>query len=89
MNQLTVFHRFEKYTTADGKTSYAFIGYSSVYQFYTYPDLKRPRVAQMLILPPFQKQGLAVRLLSCIYTFYRNDPKVKEITGKILPLTET
>jgi len=75
-------YRFEKYETEDGHLAYEFVGYSSVYQFYTYPDLMRPRVAQMLILPPFQGQGLGSHLLSTVYDFYRKNPKTKEITGE-------
>lgn len=76
--------RYEKYKTSEGNTAYAFIGYSTVYQFYVYPEQIRPRVAQMLILPPFQRQGLGSELLSAIYGFYRSNPAVKEITGKFL-----
>jgi histone acetyltransferase 1 len=59
---------------------YAFVGYSAVYNFYCYPEMIRPRVAQMVVLPPFQRQGLGVELLSVIYRYYRGNPKVKEIT---------
>jgi len=51
-----------------------------VYEFYCYPEMIRPRVAQMVILPPFQRQGLGVELLSTIYRSYRSNSKVKEIT---------
>ncbi|ODM94910.1 Histone acetyltransferase type B catalytic subunit [Orchesella cincta] len=71
---------YEKYKSSEGNTMYAFVGYSSVYNFYCYPELIRPRVAQMVILPPFQRQGLAVELLSAIYRSYRSNPKTKEIT---------
>jgi histone acetyltransferase 1 len=53
-----------------------------VYNFYAYPENIRPRIAQMLILPPFQKQGLAVELMSMIYRRYRTDKKAIEITGE-------
>jgi len=71
---------YEKYKSAEGNTAYAFVGYSTVYDFYCYPDMIRPRVAQMLILPPFQRQGLGVELLSIVYRYYRGKPNVKEIT---------
>ncbi|CAL8130628.1 unnamed protein product [Orchesella dallaii] len=71
---------YEKYKSSEGNTMYAFVGYSSVYDFYCYPEMVRPRVAQMVILPPFQRQGLAVELLSTIYRSYRSKPNTKEIT---------
>jgi len=77
-----LYFRYEKYKSSDGSTRYGFIGYGSVYNFFAYPENTRPRVAQMLILPPFQKQGLAIELLSAIYSRYRTDKKAVEITGK-------
>jgi histone acetyltransferase 1 len=74
------FVMYEKYKTSEGNDAYAFVGYSTVYNFFAYPANIRPRVSQMLILPPFQRQGLGVNLLRTIYTHYRGDTKVKEIT---------
>jgi len=74
------FVMFEKYKTSDGQTSYAFVGYATVYNFYCYPENIRPRVAQMIILPPYQRQGLAVELLSTVYSHYRTMRNVVEIT---------
>lgn len=51
-----VFFLFEK-RSEGGETSYAVVGYATVYTFYNYPDKKRKRVSQFLILPPYQKQG--------------------------------
>ncbi|CAH8480837.1 unnamed protein product [Heterobilharzia americana] len=52
-----------------GKSKYAFIGYMTVYKFYAYPKNLRPRVSQVLILPPFRNSGHATQLLK---TFYRD-----------------
>ncbi|CAH8830303.1 unnamed protein product [Trichobilharzia szidati] len=54
---------------ADGKSKYAFIGYMTIYKFYAYPRNLRPRVSQILILPPFRNSGHATQLLE---TFYRD-----------------
>lgn len=51
---------------------YCFVGYCSVYRFYAYPNRSRPRIAQFLILPPFQRMGLGTRLLQSIYNTYNN-----------------
>ncbi|CAG7819872.1 unnamed protein product [Allacma fusca] len=74
------FVMYEKYKTSEGNDAYAFVGYSTVYNFFAYPANIRPRVSQMLILPPFQRQGLGVNLLSTVYKYYRADARVKEIT---------
>ncbi|CAH8444873.1 unnamed protein product [Schistosoma mattheei] len=55
--------------TDDGKIKYGFIGYMTVYKFYAYPKNLRPRVSQVLILPPFRNNGHATQLLQ---TFYRD-----------------
>ncbi len=36
---------------------YALIGFSTVYDFYSFPNGIRKRISQFLILPPFQKRG--------------------------------
>ncbi|VDP95545.1 unnamed protein product [Trichobilharzia regenti] len=54
---------------ADGKSKYTFIGYMTIYKFYAYPRNLRPRVSQVLILPPFRNNGHATQLLE---TFYRD-----------------
>ncbi|UYV83403.1 HAT1, partial [Cordylochernes scorpioides] len=69
---------YEKYE--DCGTKYAFVGYSTVYKYYAYPDNYRPRISQMLVLPPFQKQGLGATLLQAIYHHYAADSKVLDIT---------
>ncbi|KAK2570199.1 Histone acetyltransferase type B catalytic subunit [Acropora cervicornis] len=51
-----------------------------VYQYYAYPDKIRPRISQMLILPPFQKQGHGAQLLLTVDKFYVQDQQVLDIT---------
>ena len=36
---------------------YALAGYATVYNFFAYPDHIRPRISQILVLPPFQRMG--------------------------------
>ena len=35
----------------------------------------------MLVLPPFQKQGLGAKLLDTVSKYYWNNPKIVDITG--------
>lgn len=79
-NYMTNF-RFEKYNSAIGKTRYAAVGFATVYQYYAYPCNTRPRIAQVLILPPYQNISLGSHLLQAIYREYIGRNEVKDITG--------
>ncbi|KAM9343975.1 histone acetyltransferase type B catalytic subunit isoform 2-T2 [Pholidichthys leucotaenia] len=72
---------FEKYNK-DGETLYATVGYMTVYNYYVYPDKTRPRVSQMLIMPPFQGEGHGAQLLETVHRFYCSLPKVQDITAE-------
>lgn len=72
---------FEKYNK-DGETLFATVGYMTVYNYYVYPDKTRPRVSQMLILPPFQGEGHGAQLLEAVHKFYCTLPKVQDITAE-------
>ncbi|KAM8705516.1 hypothetical protein ACLKA7_009902 [Drosophila subpalustris] len=71
---------YEKYKNKDGQLQYATAGYTTVYEYYAYPQNKRPRISQMLILAPFQKLGLATQLVETIYKFYQSQSNVVDIT---------
>ncbi|NWW37829.1 HAT1 acetyltransferase, partial [Panurus biarmicus] len=71
---------FEKYNK-DGATLFATVGYMTVYNYYVYPDKTRPRVSQMLILPPFQGEGHGAQLLETVHRYYMSSPTVLDITG--------
>ena len=60
---------------------HAFAGYATVYEYFAYPKNIRPRISQMLVLPPFQRQGLGAALLTSIYNHYKIMSEVKDITG--------
>lgn len=81
-NSFLFLNRFEKYRSEDGIVRYATIGFATVYQYYAYPHHIRPRIAQVLILPPFQTIGLGTQLLRAIYHEYIGRNRVKDITGK-------
>nr|XP_016935969.1 histone acetyltransferase type B catalytic subunit [Drosophila suzukii] len=71
---------YEKYKNNDGQWQYATAGYTTVYEYYAYPQNKRPRISQMLILPPFLKLGLATQMVETIYKFYQTQKNVVDIT---------
>ncbi|KAK7086526.1 histone acetyltransferase 1 [Halocaridina rubra] len=70
---------YEKFTV-NGNPQYAFVGYSTVYEYYAFPDKIRPRISQMLVLPPFQRMGLGAEMLESIYMHYKSNNKVLDIT---------
>ncbi|OQV21488.1 putative Histone acetyltransferase type B catalytic subunit [Hypsibius exemplaris] len=85
-------HYFLYQKTNDG--SVRLIGYCSVYRFKMWPrksaadapaqwvgdHLHRCRIAQFLVLPPYQKSGLGARMLRSIITRLQEDSNTYEIT---------
>ena len=56
--------RWEVYLALKGG---AIAGFATVYSFYAYPARERLRLSQILVFPPFQRQGLASSLLERVY----------------------
>jgi len=72
---------YERFKDPDGgEARYAFAGYTTVYQYYAYPANIRPRVSQMLVLPPFQRRGLGAKMLDVVQQYYWGNEKVIDIT---------
>jgi histone acetyltransferase 1 len=71
-----IFMLFEKYKGEKG-FEYAFVGYSSVYPFYAYPENQRLRISQFVIIPPYQKGGHGGKLLSCIYEYGKQNNAIE------------
>ncbi|CAG4965874.1 unnamed protein product [Parnassius apollo] len=78
--QWTFFTVFEKYHCSDGGVRYATAAYATVYRYYAYPRHTRPRVSQVLTLPPYRKIGLCAELLQSIYSHFIPQPEVMDIT---------
>jgi len=77
-----MFLMFEK-TGGPGSERYSIVGYITVYQYYAYgreANKTRPRISQMLVLPPYQRKGLGSQLLETVYRNYLSDDKVIDIT---------
>ncbi|KAF6777683.1 hypothetical protein AHF37_02995 [Paragonimus kellicotti] len=60
---------------------FAFVGYMTVYKFYAYPASIRPRLSQVLVLPPFRNSGHASELLMTFYRDFVHVPNVLDITA--------
>ncbi|KAK3106449.1 hypothetical protein FSP39_020292 [Pinctada imbricata] len=70
---------FERYKS-NGNPMYAIAGYMTVYNYYAYPEKIRPRISQVLVLPPFQKQGHCAQLIQTFYNDCYLRPEVLDIT---------
>lgn len=57
-----------------------FMGYTSLYKFWCWPDSSRIRLSQFVILPPYQKQGHGAALYTTVYDQIRQRPSVAELT---------
>lgn len=77
---------FEKYNPNTPPVStedrFYFAGYATVYKYYVYPDRTRPRVSQMLLLPPYRRNGLGTKLLQSIYDYYMKQQQTLDITAE-------
>ncbi|VDN08861.1 unnamed protein product [Dibothriocephalus latus] len=72
---------YEKFTShSSPEKRYALVGFLTMYAFYAFPEHVRPRVSQVLILPPFRGMGHATRLLEVVYDDFVPLPKVIDIT---------
>ncbi|WWC60146.1 histone acetyltransferase type B catalytic subunit [Kwoniella dejecticola CBS 10117] len=60
--------------------TYHFVGYTSVYPFWCYPDQVRLRLSQFVILPPYQNQGHGSKLYSTLFASMLSRPEVAELT---------
>ena len=68
----------------DGGFRYAICGYATVYLYFAYPNKTRPRISQLLVLPPFQRMGLGAELLNVVYRSFLKDSDILDITGTFL-----
>ncbi|NP_001171746.1 histone acetyltransferase type B catalytic subunit [Saccoglossus kowalevskii] len=75
-----IFYVVYERSVINGKPQHSVVGYCTVYKYYAYPTKIRPRISQMLILPPYQRQGHGAQLLEAIYIDHRQNPTVLDIT---------
>ncbi|KNE62414.1 hypothetical protein AMAG_07636 [Allomyces macrogynus ATCC 38327] len=58
---------------------YEFAGLFSTYSFYLFPNRTRKRISQVLILPPFQRQGHAARIYAHLHCTAMADAQIGEL----------
>lgn len=65
---------------SEGKATWHFMGYTSLYKFWCWPDRSRIRLSQFVVLPPYQKQGHGGALYTTVYDQIRQRSNVAELT---------
>ncbi|PPQ67652.1 hypothetical protein CVT25_012680 [Psilocybe cyanescens] len=73
---------YEKRKRSDSShtTTYHFVGYSSLYPFYYFPEKVRLRLSQFVILTPYQRHGHGSELYKAIYNYIVKNPNIAELT---------
>ncbi|TDL27661.1 histone acetyltransferase type B catalytic subunit [Rickenella mellea] len=73
---------YEKRKRRDGpKTpTYHFVGYSTLFPFYCFPEMVRMRLSQFVILPPYQRLGHGSALYTAIYQYVLDQSRIAELT---------
>ncbi|KAJ3568423.1 hypothetical protein NP233_g5719 [Leucocoprinus birnbaumii] len=61
-------------------STYHFVGYSSLYGFYHFPEKTRLRLSQFVIAAPYQKKGHGSQLYKAIYQYVLSKPNIAELT---------
>ncbi|XP_063912762.1 histone acetyltransferase type B catalytic subunit [Zophobas morio] len=74
-----IFYVYEEFEV-EGKQYRSPVGFCTVYKFYLYPDLIRPRISQFFILPSHQRRGLGTKLYCTIYNYLLELPDSADIT---------
>lgn len=70
----------EEVSNGDSKSKYHFVGYTSLYNFWFYPDRTRLRLSQFIILPPYQGQGHGAELYNEVVKIALSKDNVSELT---------
>ncbi|EJD06193.1 histone acetyltransferase type B catalytic subunit [Fomitiporia mediterranea MF3/22] len=71
---------YEKRRRRDGTHTYHFVGYSSLFPFFCFPDRVRMRLSQFVIVPPFQHAGHGSALYTAIYQYVLGQSRIAELT---------
>ncbi|KAK2460635.1 hypothetical protein APHAL10511_007105 [Amanita phalloides] len=61
-------------------STYCLVGYSSLYNFYHFPEKVRMRLSQFIILPQYQRHGHGSELYKAIYQYVCSQPHIAELT---------
>ena len=72
---------FERFPLrGSSRRGFALAGLATAYSFYAFPQGKRLRISQVLVLPPFQRRGLASCLLGIHYAGIDDAAEVMDVT---------
>jgi histone acetyltransferase 1 len=71
---------YEVSGSGEAEKRYHFIGYTSLYNFWFYPDRTRLRLSQFVILPPYQAQGHGAELYNEVVKLALQRDSVSELT---------
>ncbi|EKX54736.1 hypothetical protein GUITHDRAFT_99389 [Guillardia theta CCMP2712] len=75
-----------KKVTKNGSTKFILIGFLTAYKYWVYDretqklDKYRMRISQVVVLPPFHRQGYGSKLLNAFYSFARNDDSILDVS---------
>ncbi|ESK94254.1 histone acetyltransferase type b catalytic subunit [Moniliophthora roreri MCA 2997] len=78
--EFVVLYEKRKRLDSPNVSTYHFVGYSSLYKFYYYPEKTRLRLSQFVILPPYQRAGHGSELYISIYNYVLAQPHIGELT---------
>ncbi|KAJ7349073.1 histone acetyltransferase type B catalytic subunit [Mycena albidolilacea] len=78
--EFAVLYEKRKRRGAPHITTYHFVGYSSLYPFYCFPERVRLRLSQFVILPPYYRAGHGSELYTAIYQYVLSTPSIAELT---------
>ncbi|KAF5379891.1 hypothetical protein D9757_007193 [Collybiopsis confluens] len=78
--EFVVLYEKRKRPSAPHLSTYHFVGYSSLYNFYYFPEKIRLRLSQFVILGPYQRSGHGSDLYKAIYQYVLTQPRIGELT---------
>ncbi|KAJ6620254.1 acyl-CoA N-acyltransferase [Mycena sp. CBHHK59/15] len=78
--EFVVLYEKRKRRAAPNVATYHFVGYSSLYPFYCFPERVRMRLSQFVILPPYQRYGHGSELYTAMYQYVLSQPNIAELT---------
>jgi histone acetyltransferase 1 len=71
---------YEVSQDTESRTKYHFVGYTSLYNFWFYPNFTRIRLSQFVVLPPYQSQGHGAELYNQVVKLALERDSVSELT---------
>ncbi|OBZ75134.1 Histone acetyltransferase type B catalytic subunit [Grifola frondosa] len=78
--EFVVLYEKRKRRSAPDIATYHFVGYSTLYPFYCFPERVRMRISQFVILPPYQQEGHGSALYTAVYRHVLAQPRIAELT---------